>query len=298
MPPTPFPKRITLEVSSRCNLACRFCSRHQSRMELGDMDFALFRRVVDAAADHLPVCLVVFFRGEPLLHPQLEEMIAYAKGRGLGPIQMASNGLLLDARRAEALLDSGLDFISFSLDTNDEELYRRVRVNGELARARENILRFIDLARRVKSPVEIQVSAVDHDDYRPGQADFIEFWRQKADKVRIYLEHGSDGRFGRLKNHEELGQMERRPCRKVFEEMVVYWDGKTALCNHDWQNDSPPGDLSVQTVAEVWNSPAYAAVRRAHETGDFDGLACQWCDHWRMYYAEGGLMGELYERDR
>lgn len=291
-----FPQRLTLELTNRCNLGCCFCPRHQADMDLGDMDMALFRRLIDEAAKHRPVSLVVFFRGESLLHPQLGAMIRQAKNLGLGPVQLASNGLLLTRELAGELLASGLDFISFSLDTNDESLYQKARVRGDLALARANILHFIELARRMENPPEIQISGVDHPDYQPGQADFIDFWRKRADKVRIYEEHSADGRFGSLESAANDG-LERKPCLKVFREMVVYWNGRAALCNHDWNNQSPLGDLTRQTIAEVWNSPAYQAVRAFHESGRFpDGLVCGDCDHWRMYYTEDGFLGKIYDR--
>ena len=88
-----FPLRVTLELTNLCNYHCAMCpSRHQPDSVKGFMEPALFHRLVDEIAEHLPVTLVPFFRGETLLHPKAVELIAHAKSRGLGPVQLATNG--------------------------------------------------------------------------------------------------------------------------------------------------------------------------------------------------------------
>ena len=55
-----FPKRITLELTNRCNISCSFCPRHNMGGFLGSMDTALALHLLDEMADHLPVTLVPF----------------------------------------------------------------------------------------------------------------------------------------------------------------------------------------------------------------------------------------------
>ena len=96
-----FPNRITVELTNQCNVSCSFCPRQDVPMEIGFMDMGLYRKIIDEAAQHLPVKLVLFFRGESLLHPHFLQCLGYAKERGIGPIQFASNALALDAETAE-----------------------------------------------------------------------------------------------------------------------------------------------------------------------------------------------------
>lgn len=296
-----FPGRITIELTNRCNLACSFCPRHLVDVNLGNMEPDLFRKVVDEAANYLPVCLVLFFRGESLLHPQLPEMINYAKSKGLGPVQLASNGVALTEELSERLLDSGLDFISFSLDTLDSDIYSNTRKNGDLQKTIINVINFVNRCeeRRKKglfSP-EIQVSTVDVPDYRAGQKKFIDFWRSYADKVRVYIEHSSDGNLGSIQKNLPFERDIRNPCKKVFTDIVIYWDGKIALCNHDWDNKIELGNVGEQSIFEIWNSPAYQGIRKMHNENDFSaGITCLNCDHWQMYYLPEGYLGRVYSK--
>jgi molybdenum cofactor biosynthesis enzyme MoaA len=106
---------------------------------LGFMDKEVFEKIVDECAEHLPVALVPFFRGESLLHNHFNDFIRYAKAKGLGPIQFTTNATLLNEKMNERILSSGIDFISFSLDTIDKESYEKNRLGADFDN--EEILR-------------------------------------------------------------------------------------------------------------------------------------------------------------
>ena len=62
-----FPNRITIELTNQCNVSCTFCPRQQVPMEIGFMKKELYYKIIDEAARHLPIKIVIFFRGESLL---------------------------------------------------------------------------------------------------------------------------------------------------------------------------------------------------------------------------------------
>lgn len=294
-----FPERLTLELTNACNLRCAMCpSRLRPDMERGQMDHRLFEAVIDQAAEHLPVALVPFFRGESLLHPRLVPLLAYAKYRGVGPIQLVTNGTLLSPRLAAQLLDLGLDFISFSLDTVRADEYAAIRRGADLERVMAKVMAFLELREAGGYATEVQVSATRSAANRESIAEFIAFWRGKVDRVRIYYEHSADGHPGSLACPEVPRGMARRACRKPFGDLVVYWNGQVAACNHDWWRTPPLGDLNVQTVAQVWFGAPYESLRRQHlHPETLQDATCRHCDHWKMYYLPDSLVGELYRNE-
>lgn len=293
---TDFPARLTLELTNACNYRCAMCpSRLRPEQARGLMSPELFRRIVDQAAQHPPVTLVPFFRGEPLLHPELLPLLAYAKRRGLGPLQLTTNGMLLTAEIAQGLLDLGLDFISFSLDTVSPVEYARIRQGGDYATVMANLARFLDLRGRGGYRTEVQVSATRTSLNQEGIGHFIAYWQNRADRTRIYYEHSGDGHTGSLDCSEVPSHMERRPCHKLHGDMVVYYDGGVALCNHDWYRHPPLGDLNTATVAQVWRGPAYQELRRQHQNPrELTDSTCLHCDHWKISYLDKPYVGELY----
>jgi radical SAM protein with 4Fe4S-binding SPASM domain len=296
--PLEFPERLTLELTNACNLRCAMCpSRLRPEEPRGMMDHRLFERLIDEAAEHLPVALVPFFRGESLLHPRLVPLLAYAKYRGIGPIQLVTNGTLLTDTLAGQLLDMGLDFISFSLDTVRPAEYALIRRGGDFDQVMANVLGFLESRERGGHHTEVQVSATRSAANRESIEEFTGFWRGKADRVRIYYEHSADGHPGSLDCPEVPADMPRRACRKPFRDLVVYWSGEVCACNHDWYRRPPLGDLTAHSIAEVWHGPAYAELRRQHlEPERLFDPTCRHCDHWKMYYLPQQMVGELYTR--
>ena len=295
---TDFPARITLELTNVCNLHCVFCPRRFMENERGHMDAALALRLLDEMSLYLPVTLVPFFRGEALLHPEWDRIIDHAKKRKLGPIQLASNASLLTEELARRLIDLDIDFLSFSMDTLDPVRYRELR-GADYQESLDNVLRFLDLRDRFGCSTQVQVSAVETAANKPEMDKFIVFWAQKADRVRVYPEHSADGASGSLAN-PPLPRAERRPCHKVYEDMVIYWNGDVALCNHDW-NRKVSGrfiaNVSQGSIAQAWQCEAYQDIRRSHRAGDITGmLPCESCDHWAVRYSPPAVWGRVVER--
>jgi radical SAM protein with 4Fe4S-binding SPASM domain len=263
----------------------------------GFLETDLAKRLLDEMAENAPVTLVPFFRGESLLHPDWVEILSYAKERDIGPLQFTTNATLMDRKAAEAILDLELDFISFSMDTIDPVLYQRTRRGANYQHVLQNILLLLELKeRKGLSLPEVQISAVNTPSYQGGMDAFIAFWRPKVDRVRVYVEHSQDGHPGSIA--EPLPSFERRlPCHKLVTDMVIYWDGEVALCNHDWSRgvNHRIGNVKDAGIGPVWRSDRYQRIRSAHEEGHADEPPCNFCDHWKMYYVPEGYLGKVYE---
>ncbi len=293
-----FPERVTVEITNRCNLSCFMCPRHKVKMETGDMDKTLFRKIVDEIALYLPVSLVPFFRGESLLHPGFLEMMRYAVARGLAPIQMATNAFFLDKKTAKEIIDLGIDFISFSVDTNNPRIYSRIRKNSDFKKISANILYFLDLKTKYAetAPV-VQVSAVKTKENSEFIQDFVSFWKDKVDRVRIYYVHSLNSDIGYLQ--EEKKGLKRLPCLKLLTDIVIYYNGNVAICNHDWQRDTFIGNISRDSIKDIWNNDIYHDIRNKHLNDNLQNFSpCNHCSHWQVYYKNQQIIGELYENKK
>jgi len=296
-----FPRRITLELTNRCNLNCTFCPRRLMEKHQGFLETSLAKELMDEISQNLPVALVPFFRGETLLHPDWVEILTYAKKRGIGPIQFTTNATLMNNEATEAILDLELDFISFSMDTLDPSIYNQTRRGSNYQQVLKNVLNFIEKKEtRGQGLPEVQISCVDTPLHRPGLEAFVEFWRPKVDRVRIYVEHSQDGHPGSIA--EPLPGFDRRlPCFKVFTDMVIYWDGEVAVCNHDWTRGEGHriGNVKDGGIASIWNGKRYNDLRESHKSGELDlEPLCHFCDHWKMYYLTEGYLGKVYKRSQ
>lgn len=294
-----FPNRVTVELTNDCNVSCVFCNRQKISMDIGYIEDKLFYKIIDEMARHLPVKLVPFFRGEPLMHPQLIPFLQYAKQKGVGSIQMASNALLLDDEMQDRLIEAGIDYLSFSLDTVDPKVYERSRMFGNLEISSNHVksmgLKCKERKKKGLPAPTIQVSTINIEEYLPKQKEFIEEWLPYVDVVRVYEQHDEKGRLVDPQIRKSLDIFEeRKPCRKVFTDMIIYWDGRMALCNYDWNEQRNIGNANTMTLQEAWDSEEYENVRKMHLCNQFDRGICADCHHWKIDYTENGFIGTSY----
>jgi MoaA/NifB/PqqE/SkfB family radical SAM enzyme len=147
------PTQIYLEVTNRCNSLCVSCPLtydHFLRFEpKHHLSWAQFRRVVD----QLPSIerAVLHGIGEPLLNPELPRFVAHLKARG-AHVLFNTNGVLLDERRGDALVEAGLDELRVSLDAVTPELYRTLRGIDKLPQILANLRNFLDRHRSQARP--------------------------------------------------------------------------------------------------------------------------------------------------
>ena len=127
---------LRLSVTDRCNLRCRYCMPEtgvqwvprEQVLSLEEME-RLARLLVAQGIRRIKIT-----GGEPLLRPGIVQLIEnLASIRGLEELSMITNGLLLE-RFAQPLKDAGLNRLTVSLDSLDEEKFKAITRGGELKR--------------------------------------------------------------------------------------------------------------------------------------------------------------------
>jgi len=96
----------------RCNLACKYCNEYDAVSKPVPLETMLRR--VDRLAE-LGTSVITISGGEPLLHPELDEIIRRIRRRGM-IAGLITNGFLLNAERIERLNRAGLDHLQISID--------------------------------------------------------------------------------------------------------------------------------------------------------------------------------------
>src|ERR1700682_5723253 len=110
----------------RCNLACEYCNEYDDFSKPVPTE-AMFQRVDKLAA--LGTSVITISGGEPLLHPELDEIIHRIRKRGM-IAGLITNGYLLVADRIERLNRAGLEWLQISIDnvTPDEVSKKSLKV--------------------------------------------------------------------------------------------------------------------------------------------------------------------------
>ena len=131
----PPPVYLRLSVTDRCNLRCRYCrpasaSRSEILPELAsDQELLALVRFLHGVT---PIYKLRFTGGEPLVHPELDVLVAaFRRALPRAILSATTNGTLL-APRAAILRRAGLNSLNVSLDSLDPRAFRQVTRGGRL----------------------------------------------------------------------------------------------------------------------------------------------------------------------
>src|SRR5436309_12898187 len=106
----------------RCNLACEYCNEYDDFSKPVPTE-VMFQRVDRLAP--LRTSVVTISGGEPLLHPELDQIIARIRQHGI-VAGMITNGYLLVPERIERLNRAGLEWLQISIDNvNPDEVSKK-----------------------------------------------------------------------------------------------------------------------------------------------------------------------------
>jgi MoaA/NifB/PqqE/SkfB family radical SAM enzyme len=96
----------------RCNLSCTYCNEYDAVSKPVPLELMLRR--LDKLAD-LGTSMITVSGGEPLMHPELDAMVAHMRKRGM-IASLITNGYYLNQERIERLNRAGLDYLQISID--------------------------------------------------------------------------------------------------------------------------------------------------------------------------------------
>ena len=161
------PEVINAFVTDICNLGCRECHYANSDKPgfslnlVGHMQPQLFRKFMDEIPGRP---LVSFTGGEPLLHPQICDLIDYAKSKGR-VCTLVTNGWFLEDI-AEDLCETNLDWITISVD-GPRETHNSIRGNKSFERLERGLQKILDQPNRPIVFISLAISDMNYDQLIP-----------------------------------------------------------------------------------------------------------------------------------
>lgn len=150
-------RKVYVEITSACNLACATCIRHAWDEALGPMPVARFERLLDGLPRR-QVTLSLSGFGEPLVHPEFLTLVGLARERGVR-VEIITNGTLLDAALAQELIALGVAQVTVSMDGGDETAYAAVRGHAREP-AVAAVVALVEARRRARRPLEVGLAFV------------------------------------------------------------------------------------------------------------------------------------------
>ena len=188
--PPDFPPKIQVEITNRCNLKCVMCTRNQMTRPVADLPVEYLKRIADECCVEPGSGLMLFFLGEPLLHPRLEEMVAYLNAvKDSSPVRMGfalqTNGMLLTRQRARALIEAGLRVVYISVDGLEGDL-ERIRPGARYPIVERNILDLVALRQELGcTDMHVCISKLCDDPKAEEVQRFCQRWKGRVDGIYL-----------------------------------------------------------------------------------------------------------------
>lgn len=288
-----FPSQVVIDSTELCNLACTHCAhpdfKKSEHYQGRSLDSELNRKVVDEIATAgKDLCQYIRYtgEGEPLIHPEIFDMVSYAVQNSGTTVTITTNGTLNQGSKLEKLMATGVDIIDVSIDAFTPATYAKIRVNGELPVTRDNVLQLLKMARAPGCRTKVIVSYVEQPQNTSETADFEKYWKdQGADYVVIRRLHTNAGSLVELAEsiRESPDQEARRPCLYPWERITLNPRGELSFCPVDWVHGSAIIDFRNTTIKDVWQGEFYQQLREAHLSNNYaQHKFCGQCPDWQQ----------------
>ncbi len=283
-----FPIRMWVEPTNACNLKCVMCPQSSdTKFQRGFMEFELFKKIINEAKQWV-YDMNLHHTGESLLHPQILDMICYAKQAGIYT-RLHTNATKLDEEKASGILDAGLDFLSFSFDGYDKKTYESIRRGAHFEQTLENILRFLQMKKARGKTRPFTVFEVIDFSAKPGTPasllkvtdEQIAFQKQfealPLEKFVLKAPHNWAGTYDADGN--PLHPDTYCACTFPWYALVVFWNGNVSPCPQDFFNNLCLGNLNNASLKEIWHGQPATSIREKMKTRQYHDLhPCATCD--------------------
>jgi MoaA/NifB/PqqE/SkfB family radical SAM enzyme len=296
-----FPQTIVLETTNVCNLRCIHCPQGQGYPDRADykpeyIEWGVFTKAIDEIAQHRISLLRISPAGEALVHPQFLDQIAYMKSKGVGPVDLTTNGLTLDNQAIEngqripgttimdRLVELGLEVMDISLDAATKEAYERIRVGSNYHRVWANIHRLLQIREQKKAPLKVMLSIIDQPEAKGEVEKFVDYWTPLVDRVIVRPYLPNLGLTGRKPGDivDRHPNLKRWPCPQFWKRITISTEGHIRFCVVDWLNETVLGNVRTHSIAELWRSAEYDRMRGCHMDGKYSKAhgICGPCTDW------------------
>jgi radical SAM protein with 4Fe4S-binding SPASM domain len=283
-----YPLLVDLETVSRCNLKCPMCptvtdefkEKRVLPFKRGQLKYDLIEKVISEVAGKI-YSLRLSWIGEPSLHPKLINAIRLAKQSGIKEVSFLTNGYRLHLDYFIKLAEAGVDLITVSIDGMNEA-YNQIR---KPLKFEETLKKIQDISDYKKSngldkPL-IKIQGV-WPAIRENPEGFYNTFVPIVDLIAF------NPLIDYLHNDKDIVYEDNFTCPQHYQRVVIGSNGRAAMCSSDDFMDIDIGDVSTQTIYEIWHGKKFNHVRGVHEQSDgFKNLKpCKNCYYPRKMAAD------------
>jgi radical SAM protein with 4Fe4S-binding SPASM domain len=295
--PLKTPISAHVDISSLCNYRCSFCFQADTQgmkdvgLKRGFMEFSMFKKIIDDFKEFPEKIkkIKIGNHGEPTLHPEVVKMVDYArKSNSADIVEMFTNGSKLNPELNEGLVKSGLQRINISLEGLSDERYLSVAGTKQIFQEIiDGVKSLYEIKTREKSELQIYVKIADQAHALKSDKDIKFILSEKERKFffdtftpicdEIFIEkvvpQWADTQLDKQNEVSDTGMYGQKinqwkdSCPFIFMYLHFNCDGTVSPCTLDWPRKVVIGDVSKQSVSEIWNGDSLRELQVAMLAG-------------------------------
>jgi radical SAM protein with 4Fe4S-binding SPASM domain len=315
------PLSVFIEPTNMCNFRCTPCVHGQEKTRndlkpFAHMDIDLFKKVIGEIkrwdGDKLRLLRLAVL-GEPLLHPQMTDMIRIAKEAEVAErVDTFTNGSLLTENISKKIVQYKLDYIRFSIysvlnDRHKEVTQSNYDIN-KIYNNIKNLRRIRDYYNSAKPYILVKM----FDTYSKENDVFLGMYKDVADEVGFEKVHDATKYSGydliksyyknekneeMTRSHYQKGLNNHIACPRPFMALVVNNIGDVLMCTHDAPKATRVGNVKNNSLEEIWNGQELYKFRKMQLLGhQHENILCRNCDWYKLFPAEDNVDGFPLEK--
>lgn len=291
------PVVYNIETTNRCNMKCKMCPRTtMMTRKLEDIDRETFINVVDQIKPHsdadwnrwkgycekkyhikesdepsenhfflyiISKVIQLHGYGDPLLDKNMAEYIRILKDRGLYSY-FSCNPANINLELTYKMLDSGLDYIKYSIESVDDNIHKQIR--GEASNftaSYEKIKKVLEYKHTNRLDTTIVITMLDLN--RTNQKEDYDKLLKAFEGLDVYIYLKSeDCQWYRKDFHGTKSIHWSEVCKHPWMTMTIKSNGDATMCMEDFNNEIVFGNVHEQSLKEIWDGNKYESFRKAH----------------------------------
>lgn len=275
-------QRIHIEITNICNLQCTFCPevlRPKAIMELDPYEYILKQ----AAPLTKQVCLHLM--GEPLLHPQLDDIFKTTE-KYQAKLNLTSNGVLLDKKLPEILNTDCIEQLNFSLQSfkdnfpkkDFKQYFQKILIGvDQILRQRPEMyinLRLWNSGTEMIENEDVFSMLEHHFNLQINRQVDVSSIKSKKIVGRLYLHF--DSRFDwPAFDYPDQGKLGF--CYGLKTHFGIHANGEVVPCCLDKEAQMSLGNIFQAPLAEILNGDRATSIVQGFERGERVEKLCQHC---------------------
>ena len=285
-----------IETTNRCNMKCQMCPRTtMMTREIEDIDKETFISVVNQIKPHtpenwskwktfcekrygifenemsenhfflyiIPKVIQLHGYGDPLLDKHMHEYVSILKEKGFNSY-FSCNPSNINLGLTYKMLDNGLDYIKYSIESVDDEEHKKVRGEASnFSESYEKILKVLEYKKENGLNTTIVITMLDLN--RTNQKEDYDNLLKAFEKLDVYIYLKSeDTQWYREDYHGTNSIHWSEPCKHPWTSMTIKSNAEATMCMEDYNNDIILGNAKENSLSDIWNGETYKEFREQH----------------------------------